>query len=112
MVAYGVTSVTLKTLADAVEVGIAVALDLKIPDTEQQAVAHGRVLCALSEGMAVLEPDDARNLTVSVPFYDALYVSILAGLDEEALSFPRSPMDRIGAIRDWRDWKVDFPAYP
>ncbi len=108
---FGVTGPELGAMALAVETGIAVALGKALPDAPAEVVLHGRSMASFSESMAVLnDGDDDANLAASVPYYDAVYVSLWSVFGD-APALPADLLGRIEAQRAARDWSSVLPPW-
>ena len=105
---YELTDPALEKLASIVEAGIAYSLRKDLPELSQDLRAHAATIAELSEGLAVLFPDDHENLQHSFPIYDALYVSLWSVYGEDAPKFDPHPRKRIDELQEARDWQVFF----
>ena len=108
LLAYDLVDPTLDVVADTVEVAVGRVLETQIgrgPDRDPKAVDMASALALMSEGMAVLHPDDHENLARSLALYDAMYAGLRAAGTPEREALPVDPAARIEALRSMT-WPV------
>lgn len=95
---YHLDDPALHKMAAIVASGVHASVNQGRPDMAGGGAAEGSGIMALSRGMMLLEPDDARNLERAMMLYDALYLYCWGELE-----FARDPALRQMGLVEWTE---------